>query len=161
MIAIIALAALGIAAMIIELFVPAGGIIGLVGLGSIIAAIVRTFQTQGNLVGSLFLIGAFIAVPTIFILYFKFFPRTFMGKRLILFQNQSPETGYASHTDHQYDTLEGQTGTAETPLRPVGSVIINGTRYSAVTDGEFIEQGVSVRVVHTEGNRIVVREGDS
>lgn len=161
MIPIIALAAIGIAAMIIELFVPAGGIIGLVGLGSIIASIVRTFQTQGNLVGSIFLIGAFIAVPTIFILYFKFFPRTFMGKRLILSKNQSPETGYSSHTDYQYDTLKGETGTTETPLRPAGSVIINGTRYSAVTDGEFIEQGVSVRVVHTEGNRIIVREGDS
>ncbi len=161
MIAIIALAVVGITAMIIELFVPAGGIIGLVGLGSIIAAIVRTFQTQGNLVGSMFLIGAFIAVPTIFILYFKYFPRTFMGKRLILSQNQSPESGYASHTDHEYTTLKGETGTTDTPLRPAGTIIVKGKRYSAVTDGEFIEQGVSVRIVHIEGNRIVVRKGDS
>ena len=161
MIAIIALAAIGIAAMIIELFVPAGGIIGLVGLGSIVVSIVRTFQTQGNVVGSIFLIAAFIAIPTIFILYFKYFPRTFMGKRLILSKNQSPETGYASHTDFQYETLKGETGTTETPLRPAGSIIVQGKRYSAVTDGEFIEQGVSVRVIHTEGNRIVVRKGDS
>lgn len=161
MIAIIALAAVGIAAMIIELFVPAGGIIGLVGLGSIIVAVVRTFQTQGSVVGSIFLISAFIAVPTIFILYFKYFPKTFIGKRLILSKNQSPETGYASHTDYRYDTLKGETGSTETPLRPAGTIIINGKRYSAVTDGEFIEPGVSVRVIHTEGNRIVVRKGDS
>ncbi len=161
MIAIIALAVVGIAAMIIELFVPAGGIIGLVGLGSIIASIVRTFQTQGNLVGSLFLLGAFIALPTIFILYFKFFPRTFMGRRLILSQNQSPETGYSSHTDHHYKSLMGETGTTETALRPAGSIIVKGKRFSAVTDGEFIEQGVSVRIVHIEGNRIVVRKGES
>jgi len=161
MIAIIALAVVGIAAMIIELFVPAGGIIGLVGLGSIIASIVRTFQTQGNLVGSLFLIGAFIAIPTIFILYFKHFPRTFMGRRLILSQNQSPETGYSSHTEDQYKSLKGETGTAETALRPAGSIIVKGKRFSAVTDGEFLEQGVSIRIVHIEGNRIVVRKGES
>ena len=161
MIAIIALAIIGIAAMIIELFVPAGGIIGLVGLGSIIASIVRTFQTQGNMAGSLFMIGAFIAIPSIFILYFKYFPRTFMGRRLILSKNQSPETGYSSHTEHQYHELKGAYGTTETALRPAGSVIINGERYSAVTDGEFIEQGVSIRVSYTEGNRIVVREGVS
>jgi len=93
--------------MIIELFVPAGGIIGLVGLGSIIASIVRTFQTQGNLAGSLFMIGAFIAIPSIFILYFKYFPQTFMGRRLILSKNQSQETGYSSDTEHQYHELKG------------------------------------------------------
>lgn len=161
MIAIIALALVGIAAMILELFVPAGGIIGLVGLGSIIAAIIRTFQTQGTLVGSIFLLASFIAVPTIFILYFKYFPRTFFGKRLILSGSQTREEGYSSHTEHPYESLKGKSGITETKLRPVGTVLIEGQRYNAVTDGDFIEQNTTIKVVYTEGNRIVVRKGES
>jgi len=161
MISIIALALIGVAALITELFVPAGGIIGLIGLGSIIAAIVRTFQTQGTLVGSIFLLCSFIAVPGIFILYFKYFPRSFFGKRLILSNTQTHEDGYSSHTEHQYSDLTGKTGTAETRLRPVGTVLIEGQRYNAVTDGDFIERNTHIKVIYTEGNRIIVRKGES
>jgi len=160
MIPILALALVGIAAMITELFVPAGGIIGLIGLGSIIAAIVRTFQTQGAFVGSIFLVGSFIAVPAIFILYFKFFPRTFFGKRLILSDTQTREAGYSSHTDHPYEELRGKKGISETQLHPVGTILIDGQRYNAVTDGDYIEENANIEVIHTEGNRIVVRKGE-
>lgn len=161
MIGLILLALVGIGAMILELFVPAGGIIGLVGLGSIIAAVVRAFQTMGTLTGSIFLMATFIAVPTIFILYFKYFPRSFMGKRLILSKHQSEEEGYTSHTDHNYKELIGKTGVSETPLRPVGSIIVDEQRFSAVTYGDYIEKDTEVKIVETEGNRIVVRKGDS
>jgi len=161
MISLIVLAVVGILAMIVELFVPAGGIIGLVGLGSIIVAIVKTFQTQGTLIGSLFLLASFIAVPTIFILYFKYFPRSFFGKRIILSGIQTREDGYSSHTEHPYETLVGRTGTSETKLRPVGTVLIDGQRYNAVTDGDFIEPNTNIRVIRAEGNRIVVRKGEA
>ncbi len=160
MIGLIILALVGILAMIVELFVPAGGIIGLVGIGSIITAVVRAFQTQGNVAGSIFLMATFIAVPTVFILYFKFFPRSFMGKRLILFRNQSEAEGYTSHTEHAYGELKGKTGRAETNLRPAGTILVEGQRYTAVTKGEFVEKDSPIKIIQTEGNRIVVREGE-
>jgi membrane-bound serine protease (ClpP class) len=58
-----------------------------------------------------------------------------------------------------YPELEGKSGTAVTPLRPSGTVRIEGRRYSAVTDGEFIEKDDTVTVKKTEGNRIEVRKG--
>ena len=155
----IALALIGLAALIIELFVPAGGLIGLVGLGSIVTAVVRTYQTAGPTMGTIFLIASLVLVPTLFIIWFRHFPKSFMGKRLILRDSQTKETGYASHTDPIYPELKGKSGTAVTPLRPSGTVVIEGRRYSAVTDGEFIEKDEEVTVKKTEGNRIEVRKG--
>jgi membrane-bound serine protease (ClpP class) len=159
MIGSILLLVIGLAAIIIELFVPAGGLIGLIGLGSIVTAIVMTFQSQGPAVGTIFLIAAMILIPTFLVIWFKFFPNSFMGRRLILRDSQTRETGYTSHTDPSYPDLRGKSGSAVTPLRPSGTVIIEGRRYSAVTDGEFIEKNETVTVKKTEGNRIEVRKG--
>ncbi len=159
MLGAVVLILVGLAAIIIELFVPAGGIIGLVGLGSIITAIVRTFQIQGPTVGAALTVAAVVLVPTLFVIWFRFFPKTFMGKKLILRDSQTRESGYTSHSDPVYPELEGKSGTAVTPLRPSGTVRIEGRRYSAVTDGEFIEKDDTVTVKKTEGNRIEVRKG--
>lgn len=160
MIGLILLAFVGLAALIIELFVPAGGLIGLLGIGSIVTAIVRAFQTQGTAVGTVFLIVSIVLIPTIFVVWFRHFPKSFMGRKLILQDSQSREEGYTSHTEEKYPDLEGKEGKTVTPLRPAGTVIIEGRRYSAVTDGEFIEAGERVTVKKIEGNRIEVRKGD-
>jgi membrane-bound serine protease (ClpP class) len=158
---LIGLAAIGLAALIVELFVPAGGIIGLVGLGSIVAAIVKAFNDFGTTTGSIFLIGSLIIVPALFILYFSYFPRTFMGRRLILGSRQEREEGYSNAPRQEYGELPGQEGVAETPLRPAGTVKIEGRRYSAVTFGDFLDQGSPVVVKRVEGNRIVVKGAES
>jgi membrane-bound serine protease (ClpP class) len=83
-----------------------------------------------------------------------------MGKKLILFKNQSEADGYSSHTDHPYGELLGKTGITETKLRPSGMILVDGKRFSAVADGEFMDENTPVRVIRTEGNRIVVRKGE-
>jgi membrane-bound serine protease (ClpP class) len=153
---LIALAAVGLAAMIIELFVPAGGVIGLVGLGSIVAAIVKAYGDFGTAVGTIFLVASLIIVPTLFVLYFSLFSRTFMGKRLILASRQQSEEGFSNEPQAASSDLPGKQGVAETPLRPAGTVKIEGRRFSAVTFGDFLEQGSAVEVKRVEGNRIVV-----
>ena len=154
---LIGLTALGLAALIVELFVPAGGVIGLVGLGSIVAAIVKAFGDFGTTVGVIFLLATIIILPTLFVLYFSVFPRTFMGKRLILGSRQEREEGFSNAPEEHYPALSGKQGIAETPLRPAGTVKIEGRRYSAVTIGDFVEQGSPVEVKRVEGNRIVVK----
>jgi membrane-bound serine protease (ClpP class) len=155
--ALIGLTAIGLLALIVELFVPAGGVIGLVGLGSIVAAIIKAFNDFGTTVGAVFLIASLIIVPSLFILYFTVFPRTFMGKRLILGSRQQREEGFSNAPDESIPELTGKQGVAETPLRPAGTVKIEGRRYSAVTLGEFLDPGSSVEVKRVEGNRIVVK----
>ena len=50
----------------------------------------------------------------------------------------------------------GQTGVAETDLRPSGAVRIGDKVLDVVTDGRFIETGGTVRVTQHNGNHIVV-----
>ena len=74
----------GLVAIIIEFFVPAAGIIGVLGLGSIVGGIVVAYRVYGTVIGSIYLIGAAIATPAVVIMYFKLFPKSFVGRWLIL-----------------------------------------------------------------------------
>jgi membrane-bound serine protease (ClpP class) len=53
--------------------------------------------------------------------------------------------------------LLGREGVAMTDLRPAGTVLIGEERVDAVSESEWIEDGTVVRVVSSEGYRLVVR----
>jgi membrane-bound serine protease (ClpP class) len=61
--------------------------------------------------------------------------------------------------------LLGQEGVALTDLRPSGTVLVGEERVDAVSESAWIEDGTAVKVVSSEGYRLVVRplrtlEGD-
>ena len=149
----------GLAAIIVEFFVPAAGIIGVVGFGSIVAGIVLAFLNYGTSVGAIFLIGAVIVTPVVIGLYFKFFQRSFVGKWLILRDSQKKTEGFSSFKQERYSDLAGKKGTSLTVLRPSGSAMIDGVKHSVVTGGDFIGKGENVVVSRVEGSRIVVKKG--
>jgi membrane-bound serine protease (ClpP class) len=155
----IGLAAAGLFALIIEVFVPAGGIIGIAGLGSIIAGIVVAYHRLGNLIGSIYLAVVMVLVPVFIVLYFRLFPRSPVGRWLISHDHQDVGKGYASYSQEKYSDLVGKEGISLTILRPAGTIRIDGRKYSAVTGGEFIEKDQPVKVLKVEGSRIVVRRG--
>jgi len=64
--------------------------------------------------------------------------------------------GYYSSVS--YDDLLGCEGITDTFLRPSGNIIINGKKYDAITEGEFINKGVKIKVILVEGNKIVIKE---
>lgn len=51
----------------------------------------------------------------------------------------------------------GHKGVTQCALRPAGIAEFDGVKLNVVSDGEFIDSGVKVRVERVEGNRIVVR----
>jgi len=53
--------------------------------------------------------------------------------------------------------LLGREGVAMTDLRPAGTVLIGEERVDAVSESEWIEDGTVIRVVSSEGYRLVVR----
>lgn len=50
----------------------------------------------------------------------------------------------------------GDTGIADTFLRPAGKIVISDKPFDAVTAGEFIEKGTAIEVIKVDGNRIIV-----
>jgi len=51
----------------------------------------------------------------------------------------------------------GDEGIAHTMLRPAGKAVFGDTMVDVVTEGEFLDPGVRVRVLFVEGARVVVR----
>jgi membrane-bound serine protease (ClpP class) len=143
---------IGIVAILAEFFIPSAGLIGIGGLGSIAAGIVLVFREYGSLSGFAFLAANALIVPGMIFFYWKHFPGSFMGRRLILGGGSPPAAG-SSPGPH---TVAGATGRALTPLRPAGTARLGDEHLSVVTDGEFLPKGTPIRVVKIEGARIIV-----
>ena len=153
----IALVLVGFLAIFLELFVPAGGLVGLGGFISMVLGIIFAYMYQGNIAGTLLLIAAVIGTPVSLAIAFKVFPHTFVGKRLILSETQRQDTGYTASTGAKYAGLIGKEGVALSALRPSGTARIGNDKFSVVTEGAMIDPGARVKVVNVEGSRIVVR----
>lgn len=140
------LVGLGLILFLLEIFVPSGGVLGVIafllaGLG------VYGFFHQGRPVlggGAILLtLGSAAAILA------------FGLKRLRMEGTLSPDTTLT--VDQGISDLVGKEGTAISPLRPAGIARIDGRRIDVVASGRFIEKDTPVRVVETSGNRVVVR----
>jgi membrane-bound serine protease (ClpP class) len=154
----ILLFAVGFAALFVELFVPALGVIGGSGIICMIVSTVLAFRSFGNAVGTLFLVGTLVGTPALVLIGLKMFPRTFLGRKLILGGIPEPGRAPSPQPEDPYRGLVGAQGTALTTLRPSGMVMIGDRKYSVVTGGEMVDKGTPVLVTRVEGNRIVVRK---
>ena len=149
---------LGIGAVILEFFIPSAGIIGALGVGSLIGSVVITYQTFGEVPGLVMLLTVLILTPALIIFYFRRFPRSFFGKRIIL--GGDPRKDLSLDGPDLHRDLLGQQGVVFSPLRPAGIITVNDRQYSVVTSGEFIPKGETVNIIQVEGNRILVQKGE-
>ena len=147
----------GFIALFLELFVPAAGLIGGAGILCMVVGTVFGYHNFGTTIGTLFLAGTLIGTPAMIVIGLKMFPKTFVGKKLILSFSQEKETGFTSYSTERYAGLEGMEGEALTMLRPSGMARFNDKKYSVVTNGELVEKGTAIRVFKVEGSRVVVK----
>jgi len=160
------LVALGLLLLGLEAFVvPGFGIAGLLGLaalcgGLIMAMIGRDWELallEGHLTDAVTVVsGVLVATVAGAALLLRYLPQTRLAQRtIVLGASLDAEFGDAFRED--LEPLVGLEGVASTPLRPSGTVTIDGRRVDAVSEGGLIESGVSVRVVGTRGGSVVVQ----
>lgn len=142
----------GILLLLAEFFVP-GGVLGILGGLCVVAsgiwgAYIYPDQAFAIVVGEL--VGVMVAILVGVVLITK----TGLGRGLLLDDEFTMEQGYVSDATDQ--SLMGAIGEVYSPLRPSGTVIVDGRRVFAVADGSFIDKGQQVRVIEVRGNRIVV-----
>jgi membrane-bound ClpP family serine protease len=147
---------LGVALLIvlIDLFVPSGGLLALVSLTVAIAGVVCLFMhdTRWGLAGlGLVVVGG----PALFALSVKIFPHTPMGRMLIL--GGEPHDEKPPPQADPLAALIGKEGQVVTDLRPVGVVRIEGVKHDAVSQTRLVRAGETVRVVAVEGPTLKVR----
>lgn len=151
----------GVTMLLIEIFViPGFGIVGTVGIISIVASLylslVGRFMPATDLVsGAKVLAIAFISSFVIILVALRFLPKFTPFQRLVLSTTEDVNDGFRS-APGEYESLLGREGIAVTLLRPAGTALIEGEKVSVVTEGDYIEQNTRIRVTKVEGYRIVV-----
>lgn len=156
------LALLGVFLFALELFViPGFGIVGILGLLALLGALVMSTLGAGSHSGfvlwAVVRMGFSVALAIVLTaLFLKFLPKLPIGRKLILSTALETSDGFSSAPPTDYQWL-GRTGLAHSTLRPAGIADFQGHRVDVVSDGEFIDAGAPIRVLHVDGNRIVVQ----
>lgn len=147
----------GIAFLLLELFLP-GGIVGIIGFMAIIASFFLAAGDVEHMAIAILiaLIAGFIAS----VILIKVFGKKMTAfNRIILTDSTNTESGYVSNINRH--DLVGKVGVLVTDLRPSGTLSLEGERIDVVSEGSFVTKGTHVKVIKTEGSRIVVRPLDS
>lgn len=150
----IILVIVGIVLIILEFFVP-GGIMGILGVVSIIASLLLAANNIEHMIYSI-LIALVVTIIAMVILFRRFGYEKGIFRRVILFDSTSSEKGYVSNLTRS--DLIGMEGITITPLRPSGTAVFNDERLDVITEGSFINSNKKVEIIKAEGSRIIVRE---
>jgi membrane-bound ClpP family serine protease len=154
------LVALGLVLVLMEVFLPTGGLIGFLSVASLAAGIALAFYHGGSTTGFGFLAVAVVAVPVVLAMAFRFLPDTAIGRRLLPHLPTPDEVLPDSEERRRLRGLVGKVGRAKTPMLPSGAVLIEGHTIDAVSEGMAIERDQPVRVIAVRGTRVVVRPLD-
>ena len=141
---------IGLALLAGELLLPTHGLLGIAGVGSVLAAVVTCYVIDFWLGTGVFL-GTVIATPFVGALTMKVWPHTPIGKRIML----RTIAGEAIATPA---VSVGATGVAVSELRPGGVCEFDSIgRLEAISEHGIIDPGRSVKVVAVNNNRPTVR----
>lgn len=150
------LLAIGLFAVVLELFVPSAGILGIVAGLLIVTAVVLGFMESVSY-GVVLLTAAIVTIPGLLALMVKVWPYTPIGKRILL-KDLKPEDVLPNYIENKErkERLEGQLGIAQTKMLPSGIVLVNGEKFDAVSEGFAVDEGDSIRVMSVRGNHVYV-----
>ncbi|HHU60344.1 MAG TPA: nodulation protein NfeD [Natronincola sp.] len=146
---------LGLILLFIEGFIiPGFGIVGILGIVSVVTSIILVF---GDIQVALISLSIALTVSIIaFAFLWKNIKNTKFWKRVVLSHSESKELGYRAPSS--YEHLLGKRGTTISTLRPAGTIVIEDNRVDVVSEGGFISVNSLVEVVATEGTKVIVRE---
>jgi len=150
-----ALLALACALILLEMFIPSGGLLSLLAAVATCGAIAMAYHGYGFSVGTGFLVGVVFLVPLVLGAAIRWWPYTPMGRQIL---NLPPEHGETTAAvTLPFEALLGKRGQAKTKMVPSGAIVVEGQSYDAVSEAGFVDQGATVQVTRVDSNRIVVR----
>ena len=147
----IILLVLGFALVVLEMYTPGFGVFGVSGIVLLALGVIAAQPTP---------LQALIMVAVIVVL---------LGIALTIFihsaskgrLSKSPlvlkEVATRGAAENELAYFVGRSGVTHTALCPAGIAEFEGVKLNVVSQGEFIDAGVSVRVACVQGNRIVVQ----
>jgi membrane-bound ClpP family serine protease len=141
--------------LIIEVFVPSGGLLAACAAACLIAGTIIFFR-QSTTAGIAGVIFGVIAIPLALRYAYREFPNTRFGKGVTLEPPRRQQGDAVPDTPDLKDLL-GKAGTVLTPLRPVGMCDFSGRRVECVAESGYVDKGRKIRVIDVESTRVTVR----
>ena len=147
----------GLFVMVLEVFIPSGGLLGFISIAAIVAAVATAFVEQG--IGSGFLVLAItaVAVPATLAIAFHLFPSTPLGRRIMPSPPEPQELVPGRKERERLREFVGRQGRVAMDLLPWGQVEIAQEKIEAVSQAGPIASGTVIEVVGTEGRAVIVR----
>jgi membrane-bound ClpP family serine protease len=143
----------GCGLLVLEVFLPSGGVLSVLSLATFISGILLAFWSGGPTTGLSFIVAVLVLGPLTVGLSFYYLPRTRIGKALL---GEVPTEEEVTPDDPRRALL-GKYGVARTKMLPSGSVEIDDQMIDAIARGAAIDPGQPVQVVEVRGNRVVVQ----
>lgn len=139
----------GLALIIVEVvFIPGTTVVGLLGLIFTIVGIAFSYSYFGNEVGFYVMLGTgIVSSGALYLSFRKGAWNKFSHKSSI---DSKVNEGMAEVLS------PGEEGVAISVLRPMGSAEFNGKIFEVKTTGDYIANGVKVKIVKIRSNEIVV-----
>ncbi|NNJ26301.1 hypothetical protein [Alienimonas chondri] len=158
------LLAVGLAVMVVEVFVPSGGLLAALSMcclaGSVFCAFWEWWGT--NMLAFWAYIGCVaVLIPATLGGSFYMLPRTEFGRRLLQEPPTPEETASFTEERAALAAAVGRRGTTVTLHNPGGMVEVDGVRHHSEARGLMLDAGESIEVVGTRGNRLLVRLADA
>lgn len=143
---------LGFILLLIELLTPGFGLTGMAGILFLIIGCYTAYLKLNIFWGILTSILSIAAV----IGFFKIFSKSPIWKKIRLNTREEKKEGFTSAADLSY--LVNKSGVSLTALRPSGTALIEGKRIDVIAESMFIERGRKIKVIGTEGSKVIVKE---
>lgn len=143
----------GVLCLLVEAALPGVGFFGVAGVGLIVLTLFMAASRPDDGWQAVALAAA--VSPYLTWLAWRLGVRRLFQRQLTLKERLGTDEGYVA--GGRFVDLVGKTGTALTPLRPAGSVEIDGRRIDVVTGGEYIPAGAAVTVVKVDNWHVTVR----
>ena len=155
---IAALVVVGLALIVLEVFVPSGGVLGLLSVLALGAGVVTAFVEQGAATGMFVLAGTFVAVPAVLVAAFRWFPATPLGRRVLPPPPAADDVLPDVAERRRLRSFVGRRGRTEGDLLPWGRVAVDGQSFEAVSDGGPLAADTPIEVRGVQGRSLVVRQ---
>ena len=140
--------------LVFEIFIPSLGLLTATALLCLAGGIYIFFQVSTT-VGWIGVWTAVVLIPAVWVIVYKLLPKTSIGRVLEL---KKVEQAMGGIPDQEHlESLMGQSGIVLTPLRPVGMCEFEGNKIVCVADTGYVEKQTPVKVIHVEGNKVIVR----
>jgi membrane-bound ClpP family serine protease len=141
-----------------ELSVPTHGILIATGIFVAIIGVGMVFYYGGRYKGFITLTAVSLALPLFAAGVFYLWPRTPMGRRLIM-KNRAEERETLANLPaiQGLEVYRGRIGKAVSTLRPSGVVEFDGHRIDCLSEGMLIDPNTWVKCIDVKRGKVIVR----